>query len=97
MAGDIGQRNKNSIIGGFERMKDNAMLKALRAKFSQYPKLGDELISTGNRQLIEHNMYDDYWDDGGNGSGSNVFGKLLMQVRKELQTFSLTYANPFKG
>jgi len=60
------------------------MLIALRAKFTKHPKLGKELVETGNRQLIEHYMYDDYWADGGNGNGLNMFGKLLMQIRQEL-------------
>lgn len=95
MAGDIALANKNIVIPQFN--KSDAMLRALRAKFSQHPLLGNELKATGDRQLIEHYMYDNYWADGGDGSGLNMLGKLLMQVRLELLNGSLTYQNPFIG
>jgi len=72
------------------------MLNALREKFRQYQTLGKILTSTGNKILIEHNMYDDYWSDGGDGSGLNMFGILLMQVREELNNGMLKYINPIK-
>lgn len=97
MAIEIANKNKNIITKDFDKYKNNAMLNALRAKFSQYPDLGDNLMDTKNRQLIEHNLYDNYWSDGGDGSGKNTFGNLLMEVRTELQNGSLTYNNPFKG
>jgi len=89
MATDIAEKNKHLIIPNFD--KKNAMLIALREKFSQYQILGNVLTSTGNRTLIEHNMNDDYWSDGGDGSGLNMLGVLLMQVREELNNGTLKY------
>ena len=60
------------------------MLAALRAKFSQHHQLRTLLLGTGCAQLIEHTRNDSYWGDGGDGSGQNMLGKLLMQVRGEL-------------
>ena len=69
----------------WETVKENVMLKALRAKFSdQHPRLRSMLLGTGNRTLVEHTSNDSYWGDGGDGSGSNRLGHLLMQVRSEL-------------
>src|SRR5581483_2081439 len=65
IATDISLKNKNIVIPNFDKTKNDAMLKALRAKFSQHQDLGKELVQTGNRPLIEHSMYDDYWADGG--------------------------------
>ncbi|XWV26408.1 hypothetical protein QJ857_gp0661 [Tupanvirus soda lake] len=95
IASDVAEKHKHLVIPNFD--KENAMLRALRAKFSQYQDLGNLLLSTGNRQLIEHNMYDDYWSDGGDGSGLNIFGKTLMKVRSELNDGTLTYTRPFVG
>jgi len=36
-------------------------------------------------ELIEHTKKDSYWGDGGNGSGKNKLGKILMKVRYELK------------
>lgn len=65
--------------------KDAVMLKALRAKFSQHSELAIVLLSTGNDEIVEHTARDSYWADGGDGSGRNKLGELLMQVRSELR------------
>ena len=69
----------------WESVKDDIMLKALRVKFSKCVALRDKLCSTGEKELVEHTSNDSYWGDGGDGSGQNKLGKLLMQVRRELK------------
>jgi ribA/ribD-fused uncharacterized protein len=68
----------------WDAVKDEVMLKALRAKFSQHPYLRTELLATGDAILVEHTTNDSYWADGGDGSGRNRLGELLMQVRADL-------------
>ena len=58
-------------------------------KFSQNPEIAKELLATGDALLIEHTRNDDYWTDGGDGSGKNKLGLLLMQVREELKNSNL--------
>lgn len=96
MATEIAEKSKYLIVPKFNKKnkKNDAMLAALREKFSQYQTLGTVLLSTGDKQLIEHNMYDNYWSDGGDGSGLNMLGILLMQVRSELKNATLKYTNP---
>lgn len=67
-------------------VKDNIMLTALRAKFSQHPDLASKLLSLGNRELVERTDNDPYWGDPGDGSGQNRLGELLMQVRSEISS-----------
>ena len=69
----------------WEDVKDDVMLKALRCKFTQHTDLGKKLVETHDKYLVEHTANDSYWADGGDGSGQNKLGKLLMQVRSELQ------------
>lgn len=64
------------------RKKDTIMHIALYEKFKD-PVLNGMLMSTGNKVLIEHTNRDSYWGDGGNGSGKNMLGKLLMSIRQE--------------
>ena len=66
----------------WESVKDDVMLKALHMKFGQHEKLRRKLLETEEKKLIEHTSNDSYWGDGGDGSGRNMLGKLLMQVRK---------------
>ena len=69
----------------WDGVKDDVMLKALRLKFMQHDKLQRKLLETGDKTLIEHTTNDSYWGDGGDGSGRNMLGKLLMQVRGDLR------------
>jgi ribA/ribD-fused uncharacterized protein len=68
----------------WDAVKDEVMLKAVRAKFTQHPDLRRQLLETGDRKLVEHTSNDSYWADGGDGSGRNRLGELLMRVRAEL-------------
>jgi GTP cyclohydrolase II len=66
-------------------LKIDVMYRALRAKFTQHPDLGDLLLRTRERKLVEHTELDRFWGDGGDGSGENMLGVLLMRLRSELR------------
>ncbi len=68
----------------WEEEKVNVMYKALLAKFSQHERLRHLLLGTGHRELIEHSPYDRFWGDGGDRTGENMLGRLLMKVRADL-------------
>ena len=60
------------------------MYEAVLSKFTQHEHLRQILLSTYDARLVEHTSKDNYWGDGGDGSGKNVLGQILMQVREEL-------------
>ena len=60
------------------------MEKLLKLKFSKY-SLKQRLLNTGNAMLIEGNDWNDTFWGVCNGKGQNHLGKLLMEIRKELQ------------
>lgn len=70
----------------WDHVKYSIALKVLKAKFRQNPKLGELLDSTQNAKLVEHTTRDRWWGDGGDGSGENMLGKLLMAVRESRET-----------
>ena len=70
----------------WEDIKKDIMKKALLAKFTQHKDLRQLLLSTGDNMLIEHTPYDKFWGDGGDGSGQNQLGMLLMEIRHDLKT-----------
>lgn len=57
------------------------MYEGLKHKFTQNEHCRNVLILTRDRQLIEHTPKDKYWGDGGDGSGKNRLGILLMKLR----------------
>ncbi len=61
------------------------MMDALRAKFTQHGRCQRMLLATGEAELVEHTRNDFYWADGGDGTGRNRLGVLLMQLRAELR------------
>lgn len=78
-------RSLGGLRPDWDQVRDEVMLNALRAKFSQHPYLRSELLATDEATLVEHTENDDYWADGGDGSGRNRLGELLMQVRSEMR------------
>jgi ribA/ribD-fused uncharacterized protein len=69
----------------WEEVKDDVMLRAVRAKFEAYTTLKELLLSTGDEEIIEKTTKDLYWGCGTNGTGKNMLGIILMQVRSELR------------
>lgn len=65
--------------------KIEAMKIALRAKFTQCDHCRAVLLGTGDRKLIEAAPSDDYWGVGRKGTGRNMLGIMLEQLRAELR------------
>lgn len=84
-AANLGRNRKFPLRKDWEAVKDDIMREALRAKFTQHKDLKKILLETDNAILVEHTANDNYWGDGGDGSGKNMLGKLLMEIREELK------------
>ncbi len=85
-AANLGRSRKLPLRRDWESVKDQVMLEAVRTKFTQHEDLKAILLGTGDALLVEHTERDAYWGDGGDGSGKNRLGQILMQVREELRT-----------
>jgi ribA/ribD-fused uncharacterized protein len=85
IAADMGRDRKRPLRRDWQAVKDQVMLEAVRAKFSQHEDLKAILLATGDELLVEHTVNDNYWGDGGDGSGKNMLGRILMRVRDELR------------
>jgi N-glycosidase YbiA len=94
IAAKLGRSRSLPLRPDWEAVKEDVMRDALRAKFDKHPKLKSFLISTGDAELIEHTRNDSYWADGGDGSGKNRLGILLMELRAELILKTEATANP---
>lgn len=80
-----GRSRKLPLRRDWESVKDNIMREALFAKFTEHLELQKLLLETGDAVLVEHTRNDRYWGDGGDGSGKNRLGLLLMELREELR------------
>jgi ribA/ribD-fused uncharacterized protein len=85
IAARMGRDRKKKLRRDWESVKVSVMREALAAKFDQHLQLRDLLLSTGDAKLVEHTDHDDYWGDGGDGSGRNMLGQLLMEIRRRLR------------
>ncbi|WP_296282398.1 NADAR family protein [Pseudoxanthomonas sp.] len=85
LARELGQSRATPLRPGWDDLRDQVMLEALRLKFQQ-PAARDVLLSTDDRLLVEASPYDYYWAAGEDGSGLNRLGHLLMQVRTEIRS-----------
>jgi ribA/ribD-fused uncharacterized protein len=81
----MGRDRKRPLRRDWESVKEQVMMDALRAKFIQHEDLKAILLGTGDAVLVEHTANDSYWADGGDGSGKNRLGHLLMKLREELK------------
>jgi ribA/ribD-fused uncharacterized protein len=84
IAARMGRSRARPLRADWDAVKEQIMLEALRAKFTQHPDLGERLRATGDALLIEQRARDAYWGDGGDDRGLNRLGALLMQVRGEV-------------
>ena len=68
----------------WNELRDDVMRRALAAKYA-IPGCRATLLSTGESRLIEHAPWDKYWGDGGDDSGQNRLGELLMELREQIR------------
>ena len=85
IAARLGRSRSRPLRSDWEQVKEDIMREALRAKFTQHPELRELLLSTCDRELIEHTGNDRYWGDGADGRGRNRLGALLMGLRASLK------------
>lgn len=76
------------VAPGWSKTKFARMRSVLFAKFTQHEDLRALLLSTGEARLVESATVDNevnrLWGEV-NGSGRNMLGQLLMEVRTELR------------
>jgi len=85
IAARMGRSRERPLRPDWESVKDDIMREVLYAKFTQHPSLRSLLLHTSDAELIEHAKNDSYWADGGDGTGKNRLGQLLMELRAQLR------------
>lgn len=84
-AARMGRDKKNPLRKDWEQVKLDIMREVVYAKFTQHEELKQILLDTGDETLVEHTENDSYWADGGDGSGKNWLGVILMETRNRIR------------
>jgi len=66
-------------------VKDDIMRRGVLRKFQTHADIREVLLSTGNELIVENSPIDYYWGCGADGSGKNMLGQILMEVRAILR------------
>jgi len=85
-AAEIGRDRSRTLRVDWEQVKDDVMREAVLQKFLAHNDIQQTLLSTGDEELVEATTNDYYWGCGTNGTGKNMLGKILMEVRAEIRT-----------
>ncbi len=83
-AAEMGRDRRLPLRKDWEAIKDDIMRKAVLAKFTQNDDIGKILVESFPNTIIEKTSNDYYWGCGKDGSGKNMLGKILMEVRSTL-------------
>ena len=85
LAADLGRDRALPLRVDWETVKDSIMKKCVMEKVLQHPEIMTKLLDTGEEEIIEDSPIDYYWGCGANGTGKNMLGKILMDIRGELR------------
>lgn len=92
LTGTAGQAKKIGqdvpMVNNWQDIKVGVMISLLRQKFAPGSELARKLIMTMDAELVEGNWWGDTFWGVCRGKGQNVLGKLLMQIRTELNLVS---------
>jgi N-glycosidase YbiA len=83
----VGRDTNRACRPDWDEIKDDVMRYVVLEKFMQNPDIKLKLLETGDRILVEHDTkrHDKYWGDGGDGTGLNRLGCILMEVREVIR------------
>lgn len=73
-----------ALRSDWENIKLQVMKDICKAKFTQNQSLKEKLLQTGHTPLVENNSWGDNFWGVNNKNGENHLGKILMEIRTEL-------------
>lgn len=83
-AAGLGRRRDFPLRDDWEQVKDDVMRRAVLKKFQTHADIREILLGTGDEEIVENAPGDTYWGCGKFGTGKNMLGKILMEVRDQL-------------
>lgn len=84
-AAKMGRDRQLPLRSDWEQVKDDIMRQAVLQKFETHTNIRETLLSTGDEEIVENAPGDYYWGCGADGSGKNMLGMILMEIREVLR------------
>lgn len=84
-AANTGRSRQLPLRPDWEQVKDDIMRKAVLRKFETHADIREILLATEDEEIVENAPGDYYWGCGKDGSGKNMLGLILMEVREILR------------
>jgi N-glycosidase YbiA len=78
----MGRDRRLPLRPDWEQVKDDVMRKAVLKKFQTHVDIREILLSTGDEELVENAPGDYYWGCGKDGTGKNMLGIIVMEIRE---------------
>jgi ribA/ribD-fused uncharacterized protein len=89
----VSQKYKHLQSAEFPERKVGIMSELCRAKVRQHDDVRRALAETGKKMIVKHittgPKADGFWDDGTDGKGKNVSGKIWTEIRESLSPKTL--------
>jgi N-glycosidase YbiA len=85
LAAQIGRNCEYQPHPDWDVCKCEIMYRAIWQKFSTHVDIQQVLLDTRDAEIIEDSPVDYFWGCGKDRTGANHLGRILMQVRAELQ------------
>ena len=82
----MGRDRRLPLRPDWEQVKDDVMRSAVLRKFQTHADIREILVSTGDEELVENAPGDYYWGCGKDGTGRNMLGIILMEVREIIRS-----------
>jgi N-glycosidase YbiA len=89
-AAKMGRERSRPLRSDWAQVKDDIMRMCVHCKFTTHADIREILLSTGDEIIVENAPSDYYWGCGADGSGKNMLGKILIEVRETLRQSSRT-------
>ena len=80
-AAKMGRSRLHPLRKDWEKVKDEIMKQGVLCKFQNNKEIREILLDTKDEEIVENSPIDYYWGCGKDGTGKNMLGKILMEVR----------------
>ena len=81
----IAQKYKAQRRADWDDVKEDLLFTSMKLKFSTLPEMKKKLLETGDAYLEKSVPDDPFWGVLPDGTGQNMMGKMLMQIRDDLK------------
>ena len=80
----MGRTRLRKVRPDWKKIREVIMTRAVYTKCRTHNQVAEQLRATGDKRIVERNLYDYFWGCGRDGRGHNTYGQVLMNVRKKL-------------